>query len=77
MVLLGVCGLQFSYAFYVDRISEERKKYSQILERRCADLTSKLQDAERVIDEQAALIDSLTPELAKDDESWADIIHER
>ena len=77
LVLVGVAGLQFSYLFYVDRIYRERKKYLQSLERKCADLTRRLDGAERRIAEQNDLLRVLIPAQGFDDEAWADVIDDR
>ena len=74
--LLGVCGLQFSYAFYLDRMFDERKKHSLYLEKKCADLSGQLENAKRRIDEQEILIASMV-DVPIEDENWADIIHDR
>lgn len=77
LVLVGVAGLQFSYLFYIDRIYSERKKYLQSLEQKCADLTDRLNSAERRIGEQNDLLRVLIPEPGIEDEAWADVIEDR
>jgi len=75
LVLVGVAGLQFSYLFYADRLQRERRKHLERLERRCADLTTKLDVADQVIAEQAAQLASYG--FKPDDEAWADVLEER
>jgi len=77
LVLTGIVGLQFSYLFYVDRIFRERKKHMRLLEQRCVHLTERLEAAERRVAEQSALIETMYPELGKEDEAWADVIEDR
>lgn len=75
LVLLGVVGLQFSYMFYVERIYRARKIYLRDLERKHANLSEKLAEAERMIAEQNELLEAAYPE--REDEVWADVIEER
>lgn len=75
-VLLGVSGLQMAYMFYLDRLDKERKKRLRVLERRCRSLASRLEQAERRIEEQDAFIDAVYRER-DDDETWADVIEDR
>ena len=77
LVLTGIVGLQFSYLFYVDRIYRERKKYLRFLEQKCSSLTERLEAAERRIAEQNDLLETMYPELGKEDEAWADVIEDR
>jgi hypothetical protein len=74
LVLLGIAGLQFTYLFYMDRLYRERKKYLQLLERKCADLTERLAAAEIRLSEQDALLESVR---GVEQEAWADVIEER
>jgi hypothetical protein len=75
LVLVGVAGLQFSYLFYADRLQAERRKHLERLERRCAELTARLDAADDLIAEQASRLESYG--LRSDDEAWADVIEER
>jgi hypothetical protein len=77
LVLLGIAGLQFSYLFYIDRLYRERQKHVQALERKCSNLTDKLDAAESKIREQKELLASMCLENRTDDEAWADVIEER
>ena len=77
LVLTGIVGLQFTYLFYVDRIFRERKKHTKSLEQKCRNLNDRLEAAERRVAEQNDLFESMYPELAKEDEAWADVIEDR
>lgn len=70
LVLTGVAGLQFTYLFYVDRIYRERCRYLRSLEKKHADMTVRLETAERRVAEQNELLGIV-------DEPWADVIEER
>lgn len=75
LALTGVTGLQMAYLFYIDKLDKERKKRLRYLERRCRSLAARLEQAERRIDEQNLLIDSLyLDESNAEDEAWSDII---
>ncbi len=74
--LVGVAGLQFMYLFYLDRIDQERKKRIVELERRCAELNSKLNHAQKRIDDQDELIENLEVFHHRHEEVWADVIEE-
>lgn len=65
LVLVGIVGLQFSYMFYLERLHIERKKYLVSLEKKCADLTHRLEEAETRLSE------------AYQEEVWAEVIEER
>lgn len=76
LVLTGVAGLQMSYMFYLDRLDKDRKNRLRLLERRCKSLTIRLEQAERRVEEQNALINAAY--YGEDgDEVWADVIDER
>lgn len=77
LVLVGIVGLQFCYMFSVERIYRERRKYLRELERKHAILTERLAAAERRVAEQNDLLESIYPDLGKEDEVWADVIEER
>ncbi len=77
LVLVGIVGLQFTYLFYVDRVYRERQRYLQDLEKRHRRLTERLEAAERRIAEQNDLLETIYPELGRDDEAWAEVIEER
>lgn len=77
LVLVGIVGLQFTYLFYVDRVYRERRRYLQDLEKRHRRLTERLEAAERRIAEQNDLLETIYPELGRDDEAWAEVIEER
>ena len=74
LVLVGIVGLQFTYLFWIDRVYRERRKYLKDLEKRYADLNSRLRSAERQVAEQAELLETLG---YKETETWADVIEER
>ena len=76
LVLTGVAGLQFTYMFYIERVYRERQKYIRTLERRYARLSERLAAAERRVDEQNALLETIQPGLSTADEAWADVIEE-
>ena len=76
LVLTGIVGLQFTYLFYIDRIYKERRKYLKELEQKCASLAKRLDEAERRISEQNDVLYSVYPEIAADDDAWADLIEE-
>jgi hypothetical protein len=59
LALTGVTGLQMAYLFYIDKLDKERKKRLRYLERRCRSLAARLDQAERRMQEQDMLIDSL------------------
>lgn len=75
LVLVGVAGLQFTYLFYVDRLNHERRKYLKRLEHKCANLITRLEQAEQRIAEQDELIETVYSK--NEDEAWADVIEER
>ena len=70
LVLVGITALQFTYLFYLDRIDQERKKHIRDLERKCIDLTAKLDRAELRLNAQQEVIDGHA-------EDWAEVIEER
>ncbi len=76
-VLVGIVGLQFSYMFYLDRLHIERRKHITELERKCSQLSDRLERAEKQIAEQDRLLETAYPGLKKDDEVWADVIEDR
>lgn len=76
LILTGIAGLQMAYMFYLDRLDKERKKRLRQLERRCKSLAYRLEEAERRIQEQDSLIDTIHLNR-DDDETWADIIEDR
>ena len=76
LVLTGIAGLQFTYMFYIERVYRERQKYIRTLERRYARLSERLAAAERRVDEQNALLETIQPGLSTADEAWADVIEE-
>lgn len=76
LILTGIAGLQMAYMFYLDRLDKERKKRLRQLERRCKSLAYRLEQAERRIQEQDSLIDTIHLNR-DDDETWADIIEDR
>lgn len=71
---MGVAGLQFTYLFYVDRLDRERKKRVHELEHECKQLSVRLKEAERRVEEQEAFIETLSP---GSEEAWADVIDDR
>lgn len=75
LVLLGVSGLQFSFLAYIDRMNRERRKYLKALEKKYADLSNRLADAERRVSEQNDLLEQLSPGITE--ETWADVIEDR
>jgi t-SNARE complex subunit (syntaxin) len=75
LVLLGIAGLQFTYLAYVDRMNNERRKYLKSLEKKYADLSARLTQAERRVAEQDELLEQLSPAVTED--SWADVIEDR
>lgn len=77
LVLVGVVGLQFTYMFYLDRVHRERKKHIRDLERKCSDLTLRLEEVEFQLAEQDKLLETAYPGIRKDDEVWADVIEDR
>ncbi len=77
LVLVGIVGVQFSYMFYVDRMYRERRTYLRELEQKYARLTDRLAAAERRVAEQNDLLETIYPDLGKEDEVWADLIEER
>ena len=76
-VLIGIVGLQFSYMFYLDRLHIERKKHLNELERKCDQLSERLEQAELRLAEQDRLLETAYPDLRKDDEVWADVLEDR
>ncbi len=77
LVLVGIVGLQFSYMFYVDRMYRERRSYLRSLEKKYARLKDRLAAAEQRVAEQNELLETMYPDLGKEDEVWADVIEER
>ena len=76
LTLTGIAGLQMTYMIYLDRMDRERKKRLHDLEQKCVRLLSKLEEADRKLDEQEAVIASLSTAV-NDQEHWADVIDER
>lgn len=76
LALAGVAGLQLMYMFYLDRLDKERKKRLHELERRCKALSARLESAERTIDIQTELIETIKLETG-DEEAWADVLDDR
>lgn len=77
LVLTGVAGLQMSYMFYLDRLDKDRKQRLRLLERRCKTLTTRLEDAERRLQEQDELLkNAYYGEDEDEEEVWADVIDE-
>ena len=76
LTLAGVAGLQMTFMFYLDRIDKERKKRLHEVERKCSKLIARLEAAEKRIEEQDAIIDTLYAET-NGDEPWADVLDER
>jgi hypothetical protein len=77
LVLVGIVGLQFTYVFFVERLYRERKKYLQALERKCNQLADRLEFAEQRLAEQNELLETIYPEIGKEDVTWADVIEGR
>ncbi|CAN5384836.1 hypothetical protein BH10ACI3_BH10ACI3_29000 [soil metagenome] len=77
LVLTGIAGLQFSYMFYIERLYRDRQAYLRDLEKRHARLQERLEAAEIRIAEQDELIEATYPDLAMDEEAWADVIEDR
>jgi hypothetical protein len=77
LVLLGICGLQFMYMFYIERVFNERKCYLKSLEAKNRDLQARLAAAERRVAEQNDLLESAYPGAGIEDEVWADVIGDR
>lgn len=77
LVLVGIVGLQFSYMFYIERMYRERRSYLRDLEHRYARLSDRLAAAERRVAEQDQLLETICPDLRREDEMWADVIEER
>ena len=77
LVLTGVAGLQFTYLFYIGRFDIERKKHVRHLERKCKQLSERLEKAERRISRQNELLESAYPEFLAEDDAWADVIEDR
>lgn len=76
LVLTGIAGLQFTYMFYIERVYRERQRYLRSLERKYARLAKQLEAAERRIDEQDHLLDTIYPDHRRSDDAWADVIEE-
>ncbi len=74
LALVGVAGLQFMYLFYIDRLDRERKRRVHELENECKQLSIRLKEAERRVEEQEAFIETLSP---GSEEVWADVIDDR
>lgn len=70
LTLTCIVGYQIVYFFTLERVRIEQKKYIRELEKKCKDLTKKLEDTQsRLINQPAILNSSLETE-----EVWADII---
>ncbi len=76
LALVGVIGMQMLYMAYFDRMDKERKKYVLILERRCRNLSSRLEATEIRLQDQIRLFEAAELEN-EDGEVWADVIDER
>jgi hypothetical protein len=75
LVLVGITGLQFTYLAYVDRMNRERRKYLKGLEHKYAELSARLEHAERRVAEQNDQLERLYPGMTE--EAWADVIDDR
>lgn len=76
LVLVGIVGLQFTYMFWVERMYKERRAYLRQLEGKYARQSERLANAERRLNEQNDLLQTVYPEFGKEDEVWADVIEE-
>lgn len=76
LVLTGLAGLQMFYMMYLDRLDRERKNRVKLLERRCRRLASRLEMAERQLEEQEALLSTVYVTEEEDDGAWADVIED-
>ncbi len=89
--LIGICGMQFLYLIYFERINRERRKRLAELERKCNYLMEKLKQAEEKLAKQDEIISSIYEEKLEEDtdvfdaveiieeeheEIWADIIED-
>lgn len=71
LTLTCIVGYQIVYFFTLDRVRIEQKKYIRELEKKCKDLTKKLEDTQSKLINQPAAI-NLNLEI--EEEVWADII---
>jgi len=74
LVLLGIVGFQFTYMFYLDRVHLERRKHIHTLEKKCLDLTGRLDAAESQVAELDALLDQAG--LKSDCDVWAEVLED-
>ncbi|MCS6873087.1 MAG: hypothetical protein N2Z23_04015 [Pyrinomonadaceae bacterium] len=85
--LIGICGMQFLYMIYIERMDRERRKRLAELEKRCVYLTERLKQAEAKLAQQEEILNSLSEneetrifdiEIIEDSEEeiWADIIED-
>ncbi|RMG04391.1 MAG: hypothetical protein D6735_06970 [Acidobacteria bacterium] len=60
--LIGICGTQFLYLLYIERMDKERRKRLAELERKCNYLMEKLKQTEAKLHQQEAMINDLYEE---------------
>jgi hypothetical protein len=76
LALAGIAGILFFYLTAMEKIGREQKRRVAELERHCAHLSARLQDAETRIAHQAEFIEAFEyyQEEKEEDDVWADVI---
>jgi hypothetical protein len=81
IILAGVAGLQLFYLGYLERLGKEQKRRISELEKHCAHLSRRLNQAEDNLTQQAEIIQAMEyyeneDEVVEEEEVWADVIEE-
>ena len=82
VVLTGVAALQLFYMSYLERLGKEQKRRISELEKHCAHLSRRLNQAEDNLAQQAEIIQAMEyydddeGEAVEEEEVWADVIEE-
>ena len=82
IVLAGVAGLQLFYLGYLERLGKEQKRRISELEKHCAHLSRRLNQAEDNLTQQAEIIQAMEyyeneeEEIIEEEDIWADVIED-
>ncbi|HEV7642989.1 MAG TPA: hypothetical protein VGO50_03525 [Pyrinomonadaceae bacterium] len=81
IVLAGVAALQLFYMGYLERLGKEQRRRIAELEKHCARLSRRVNDAEDHLAQQAEIIQAMeyydnADVVLEEEEVWADVIEE-
>jgi len=81
VVLAGVAALQLFYMGYLERLGKQHRRRITELEKHCAHLSRRLNDAEDNLAHQAEIIQALEyyeedEVIVEEEEVWADVIED-